>query len=180
MIGLDSEQMGIDSHGQDYDTPRAAIRQTVKLPGGARGTFSVFYNDMGTTGLAYLSVIRLAYTINSTDVRSIRTPPKRLPQAAAGKAEPGVWSKPFHRVSHRLPLSHAALGDWTLGSLPVDVPRGSAVELTVWIGIFDNQDSTEIGYWRIDDASLRLEPSAAAPVSSRPADMMIEEKKAPQ
>lgn len=170
MIGLDSEQMGIDSNGQDYDTPRAAIRQTVKLPGGARGVFSIYYNDIGSTGLAYISVIHLAYTIDSTDIGMIHMPQKREPQGMLVKGEPGVWSRPFHRVSQKLPGSHTSTGDWTLASIPVTVPNGSKAEVTVWIGIFDNQNSTEVGYWRIDDASLRLEPALPVPSpSSRPA-----------
>jgi hypothetical protein len=40
------------------------------------------------------------------------------------------------------------------------------VALTVWVGIFDNQDSTEVGYWRIDDAALVLRPPAASAPSA--------------
>jgi hypothetical protein len=155
MIGLDSEQMGIDSNGMDYDTPRAAIRQTISVPGGTDAEFQVFYNDVGSTGLAYISVIRLAYSINSTDVRAIRMASKKTPAASTEAIQAGVWSRPFHRVSQQLSRSHHSTGDWTPASIRIRVPPGQSVKLTVWIGIFDNQNGTEVGYWRVDDASLR-------------------------
>jgi hypothetical protein len=171
MAGLDSELMGVDSNGMDYDKPRAAIRQTVTVSGPARGTFSVYFNDIGSTGLAYLSVIHLAYTIDSTDIHGIRIA-ERGSDAATGTGRPGVWSRQFHRVSLKLADSRTALGDWTLASIPVSVDAVSPVRLTVWIGIFDHQNSTEVGYWRIDDAALVLSPppaSAPASAASRPA-----------
>jgi len=172
MVGLDSELMGVDSNGMDYDRPRAALRQTVTVSGAAQGTFSVYFNDVGSTGLAYLSVIRLAYTIDSIDVRHIRVAERR-PGAAVENSRPGVWSRPFHRVSQKLPGSRTALNDWTLASVPVVVAVAAPVKLTVWIGIFDNQNSTEVGYWRIDDAVLVLTPSTAsapAAATSGPAE----------
>jgi hypothetical protein len=171
MAGLDSELMGIDSNGMDYDTPRAALRQTVTVTGPAQGTFSIYFNDIDSTSLAYISVIRLAYTIDSNDIGGIRVA-ERGADAPAAKGRPGLWSRPFHRVSLKLEDSRTALGDWTKASIPVSVDAAKPARLTVWIGIFDNQNSTETGYWRIDDAALVLSvttapaPSAA---SSQPA-----------
>ena len=173
MAGLDTELMGVDIHGRDYDTPRAAIRQTVTVSGPVRGAFSVYFNDVGSTGLAYVSVIRLAYTIGSTDIRGIRLAESN-PDAGPADVRPGLWSKRFHRVSQRLPGSRTATSDWTLASIPVVVDSASPVALTVWVAIFDNQDSTEVGYWRIDDAALASEsPHDLGPVGGFAAGIVI-------
>lgn len=167
MAGMDTEQMGVDSNGRDYETPRAAIRQTVTVTGPADGVFSIFFNDTGTSGLGYLSILRLAYTLDGTAIGDIR-----LPEEKPGAVEhgPGLWSRRFHRVSQNLPGTLEATGDWTRASIPVRVEAAGPVRLTVWIGIFDNQNSTEVGYWRIDDAALELLPAGThtAPAASQP------------
>jgi hypothetical protein len=168
MIGLDTELMGVDTNDQQSDVARAAIYQTITVPPGTRGTFSIYINDLGSTALGHVSAIRLAYTVNNTEIGTIKVAGKTdSADDRAAKSAPNTWSKPFYRVSQRLADAPDALGDWTLASIPVEVAAGDKpVQLTLWIGIFDNQNSTEIGYWRIDDASFVVERPAA---TTRPA-----------
>jgi hypothetical protein len=162
LAGCDTEMMGVDTNGPPDGVPRSAIFQTVRAPAGARGTFSVHYNDIGSTALGHVSALRLAYTVGGGTLGSIRTPAAGEEEAAAREARRGVWSRQFFRVSQRIPSNPEAAGDWTLASIPVAVPGapgGGDVNITVWIGIFEPQNSTEIGYWRIDDAALILDGS---------------------
>lgn len=171
LAGLDTDRMGVDTNGMDYATPRCALHQTVRLPAGFRGEFSVFYNDSGSFGLAYVSVVRLAFTIDSTDIAAIRS--VHLTQGRPGEA--GVWSQAFHRVEQGLPNTYTALGDWTRAAIPVVVPPGQGdKQVTLWIGVFDYQNSTELGYWRLDDAALVAATTPTAPTTqaadARPGD----------
>jgi hypothetical protein len=189
MIGLDTEMMGVDTRGKDYDTPRSAIYQTITVPGRTRGTFSIYYNDIGTTALSHLSAIHLAYTINHQEIQRIEIPlplpqeemappgegaardpapasPLSIPPGRRllpdGSLPPDTWSRAFYRVSQQMPFAEDALGDWSLASIPVRVDADEpTVKLTLWIGIFDRQNSTERGYWRIDDAAFVLDRSSA-------------------
>lgn len=156
LVGLDTEMMGVDTNGSDYLIARSGLYQTIPVPGRCRGTFSVFYNDLRSTALSHVAAVRLAYTIDNTDIRSIKTPVSRnnekLPEQPPG---PGVWSKSHYRVGQHLEHSQTAIGDWTLATLPVIVDTDrQEVKLTLWIGIFENQSGTEIGYYRLDDASF--------------------------
>ncbi len=155
MLALDTEMMGVDTNDQEFFVPRAAIFQTITVPGKTRGTFSVYYNDIGSTALGHVSATRLAYTIDNTEISTIKVAEPPRAGAPAAPPRPNTWSKSFYRVSQKLGQAPAATGDWTLASIPVLVDAGDKpVRLTLWIGIFDNQNSTEIGYWRFDDASF--------------------------
>lgn len=164
MAACDTEAMGVDSNGRDDDTPRSAIFQTIAVPAGTRGVFSVYVNDIGSSALGHISAVRLGYTIGSEEIQRLAVPrragrsrdaPKR---AAAEEAREGAWSRPFFRVSQRLPYHREGIGDWAFASIPVAVPAGEGMaRLTLWIGIFDLQNSTELGYWRLDDAAFRIE-----------------------
>jgi hypothetical protein len=165
MAGLDTEMLGVDTNGSDYLIVRSGLYQTITVPGKCRGTFSIYYNDMWSTALSHVACIRLACTIDNTDIRSIKTP---LPNdnRKRGKQQPalGWWSKSHYRVAQHLPHSQTAIGDWTLATLPVviDTDR-KEVQLTLWIGIFENQSGTEVGYYRIDDASFVLDATQTQP-----------------
>ncbi len=164
LAGCDTEMMGVDTNGKADDVPRSALFQTIRVPSGSRGIFSVYYNDIGSTALGHVSALRLAFTVNGAAIDSIRVPREvqgnRLGDGPGARGpspglRPGEWSRPFYRVSQRLSSNPQGRGDWTLASIPVAVgEQGGERALTLWIGIFDNQDSTEIGYWRIDDASF--------------------------
>ena len=164
MAACDTESMGVDSNGEDDDTPRSAIFQTIAVPAGTRGFFSVYVNDIGSSALGHISAVRLGYTLGSEDIRRLAVPPRgREPldapaPASAGEAKEGAWSRPFFRVSESLPYHREGIGGWALASIPVTVPPGEGMaRLTLWIGIFDLQHSTELGYWRLDDAAFRVE-----------------------
>jgi hypothetical protein len=176
--GLDTEKLGVNTSDKEGQICRAALYQTVMVPGRCRGRFSLYYNDLGSTALSHVSAIRLAYTVNSTEISEIRFPAPPQGQLTADRQDgsapalqtyraneeqptlkediaPAVWSEPWYRVSQKLPDSQTALGDWSPASIPVAVDAGDEpVRLTLWIGIFDHQHSTEIGYYRVDDASL--------------------------
>lgn len=163
--GLDTEKMGVDSNGQEYAKPRSAICQTVEIPRGSNGIFRLYYNDEGTTSLAFLSVIRLGYTIDSDSISAFQGIVNEGPGEAPSRSGAGMWSQRFHRVGHDAHQNVESLGGWTLAELPVTVPPGEGkARLTLWIGVFDNQNSSELGYWRVDDASLVL-TTASKPVS---------------
>lgn len=159
MAGLDTEMMGVDTNGSDYLIVRSGLYQTITVPGKCRGTFTVFYNDLWSTALSHVASIRLAYTIDNTDIRSIKTPvPKDNEKLPKQPSKPGLWSKSHYRVAQHLQHSQTAVGDWTLATLPVVVDtERKEVKLTLWIGIFENQSGTEIGYYRLDDAGFVLE-----------------------
>jgi hypothetical protein len=167
MAACDTESMGVDSNGEDYPTPRGALFQTISVPAGVQGTFSVYYNDLGSSALGHISSMRLGYTIESEEIGKLRVPTtERATDPVSIKADSAIreatWSRPFFRVSQRLPYHTDGIGDWALASIPVAVPEGSqGVRLSLWIGIFDQQNSTEVGYWRVDDASFRLEQGGA-------------------
>jgi hypothetical protein len=158
MVGLDTEMLGVDTAGADFKLPRAALYQTVTVPGRCRGTFSIHYNDVYSTALSHVPAIRLAFTANHAEMRKIVLPivPKGQ-HPPAWTSVPEVWSEPFYRVTKELPFVHNPVSGWKLGEIEVALDRGEdTVELTLWIGVFENQDSTEIGYYRIDDASFAL------------------------
>ncbi len=179
LAGIDTERMAVDTNGKDYNTPRAALYQTIGVPRGITGTFRIFYNDIGSFGLSYVSTLRLAYTLDSEDIRSISSddrPWQRDRGTFGGRAAtsrprpgqshqrsprtgrsstPGRWGPLLHRVAKNLADSPTAIGNWAPGELRVVVPPGEGpVQLTLWIGVFDYQNSTERGYWRVDDASF--------------------------
>ncbi len=157
MAACDTESMGVDSNGRDEETPRSALFQTIVVPAGTRGEFSLFYNDLGSSALGHISALRLGYTLDSEDIRSLSVVAAGADAGAAAEAaRAGVWSRPFFRVSQRLPFHRGGAGDWARAAIPVALPAGEKpVRLTLWIGIFDNQNSTELGYWRLDDAVFR-------------------------
>ena len=158
-VGLDTEKLGVDTNDKDDPICRAALYQTIEVPGRCRGEFSLYYNDLGSSALSHVSAIRLAYTINSTEVSEIRYPFRAHADPPAGGGVPAVWSPPWYRVSQTLPDTHTALGDWSPASIPVSVDAGDQpVRLTLWIGIFDHQHSTELGTYRVDDARFVLFP----------------------
>lgn len=166
-VGLDTEMLGVDTNRRESHIPRAALYQTITVPGRCAGTFSFFYNDLGSTALSHVSAIRLAYTVNESSISTIKAPEVQFETAVVRpdqpiewNEKPGYWSEPFYRVAQRLPDLQTAVGDWTFGSVRVVVDEGDdPVALTLWLGIFDRQGSTEIGYYRIDDVSFVLEPS---------------------
>lgn len=158
MVGLDTEMMGVDTAGADYKLPRAALYQTLTVPGRCQGTFSIHYNDRYSGALSHIAAIRLAFTVNHSVMKKIVLPivPKGH-HPPPWEAVPDVWSDSFYRVTKELPFVHNPVSGWKLGEIEVAVDHGDEpVELTLWIGIFENQDSTEIGYYRIDDASFVL------------------------
>ncbi len=158
MIGLATDMMGVDTNDRQYRLPRSAIFQTLTVPGGTRGTFSVYYNDLGSTALSHVSAIRLAYTIDNAEISTIKFPKELGSKPAAPGTGPGLWSKPYFRVSQKLPSTQAAVGDWSLAAIPILVETDAPeARLTLWIGIFDHQNSTELGYYRIDDASFVID-----------------------
>ncbi|MBN2581951.1 MAG: hypothetical protein JXL80_02710 [Planctomycetes bacterium] len=155
MVGLATDAMNVDTNDREYHIPRSAIYQTIAVPGRGRGTFAIYYNDFGSSALAHTSAIRLAYTISNDNPAHLRFPAAFSPEPA--KTKPGIWSCPFFRVSQRLPHSQTAVGDWTRAAIPVRLDRPEPeIRLTLWIGIFDHQNSTELAYYRIDDASFTL------------------------
>ena len=159
LVGIDTEKLGIDSNGEYFHIPRAALFQTITLPGRTRGTFTIHYNDLGSSALAHLSTLRLAYTVNHTEISKIKIPETTGRDPAEPQARSSLWSRPYYRVSQKLPFSQTAIGDWSRASIPVVLDVGDApVRLTLWIGVFDNQSSTELGYYRIDDASFVVDP----------------------
>jgi hypothetical protein len=165
MAGLDTEMMGVDTNGSDYLIVRSGLYQTITVPGKCRGTFSIFYSDLWSTALSHVAAIRLAYTIDDTDIRSIKTPvPKDNEKLPEQPPKPGLWSKSHYRVAQHLPHSQTAVGDWTPATLPVVVDTDRReVKLTLWIGVFENQSGTEIGYYRLDDASFVLDVPRTQP-----------------
>lgn len=164
MAGLDTEMMGVDTNGTEYHIPRSALFQTVTVPGKTRGRFSIYYNDLGSSALSHVSALRLAYSVDHAEIRRIEFPAGKGHKPDSGRLPQNLWSEPFFRVSQRLPTAYTAVGDWSFAAIDLVVNSNSQqVALTVWIGVFDHQNSTEIGYWRIDDAALILEPPPAAP-----------------
>lgn len=158
MAGLDTEMMGVDTAGADFRLPRAALHQTLTIPGRCRGTFSIHYNDMYSGALSHIAAIRLAFTVNHQVINRIVLPvvPKGQ-RPPPWEAVPDVWSESFYRVTKELPYVHNPVSGWKLGEIDVALDHeDETVELTLWIGIFENQDSTEIGYYRIDDAAFVL------------------------
>ncbi|GMU23880.1 MAG: hypothetical protein AMXMBFR13_39580 [Phycisphaerae bacterium] len=159
MVGLATDAMSVDTNGREYHIPRSALYQTLTVPGRCRGEFSIYYNDLGSTALSHTSAIRLAYSINNDNPGHLRFPAQFL--ADVDQIRPGIWSRPFFRVSQQLPDTQTAVGDWTLAKIPVRIDQSELnARLTLWIGIFDHQNSTELAYYRIDDASFILSESA--------------------
>jgi hypothetical protein len=184
LVGIDTEMQGLDTSEDQSRYPHCALYQTITLSGNGagkvRGTFSIHYNDLGTTALAHLTMIRLSYTIDHTDMSRIEMPvtiKHERPDPHPGT--PGIWSEPFFRVSQQLPYRIDVVGDWTRASIPVVVDtKGDDVKLTLWIGIFDSQSSAEIGYYRIDDAAFVLDPPTTQPAGAvddrpRPSDTHV-------
>jgi len=158
LAGLDLDMLGVDTNDKGYHIPRAALFQTVEGRGQSNGTFSLHYNDLESSALSHIAAIRLAYTVNHTAISDIRFPADSSPEPTLETASPDIWSKPFFRVSQRLPHSQTAVGDWTRAAIPVVVKStDERVRLTLWIGIFDHQNSTEVAYYRIDDASFVID-----------------------
>lgn len=169
MVGLATDMLGVDTNDEEVHILRSALHQTITVPGRTRGTFSLYYNDLGSSALCHIAAIRLAYTVNTTDMTRIKFPASFNLESGPPTIGPALWSKPFFRVSQQLPHSQTAVGDWSLASIPVVMDSSDAgVQLTLWIGIFENQRSTELGYYRIDDASFTVTP-AAQTRTTRPA-----------
>ncbi len=158
MVGLDTQMMGVDTADSEHTLPRSGMYQTVRVPGKCRGTFSMHYNDIYSGAIGHVSAIRLGATVNDRNMKAIkllRVGKNEHPPKWTGA--PGIWSEPFFRVTEGLPSVHNPVSGWKRGEIEIilDVPD-PAVDLTLWIGIFDNQSSTEIGYYRIDDAAFVL------------------------
>ncbi len=168
MVGLDTEQLGVDTAGEAGHIPRAALYQTITVPGRTRGTFRVFYNDLGSGALAHVSAVHLAYTVDTIEIGDIGYPFGAKNDPPSRREERALWSQPFYRVEQDLPSNEEAAGDWTPSTLHVEIDEpADSVELTLWIGIFDHQNSTELGYWRIDDASFRLDAPSTPPSTEK-------------
>lgn len=140
MAAIDTDRIGVNTNGEDFGTPRAALYQTLELPRGTEGVFSLRYNDLGSTSGAWVSAIRLGCTIDSENLNDLT-----VPEAAKAPS----WSKPFYKTA----VENGGKGDWTRAKIPVHIPPGEGnAKVTFWIGVFDNSSGTEIGYWRVDDA----------------------------
>lgn len=158
MVGLASEVMGVDTNGEDFFTPRSALYQTIRVPGRCRGVFSVYYNDLETELLGHASTTRLAYSVNHADIHRITVPVSPQP-SLEDEPRPDFWSRKYFCVNQYQPLNYESTGDWTLIAMPVIVDTDEPeVDLTLWIGVFENQSGTAVAYWRYDDASFTLQP----------------------
>lgn len=154
MVAVDTERMNVDTTGEDFATPRAALYQTIQVHRGVQGTFRVRYNDNGSSSGAWVSCLRLGYTVDDERISAIGPPAEMAPPQESGNIPATRWGPALYKTS----VDNGGTGDWTEAALPVVVPPGAGLaNLTLWIGVFDNSSGDETGYWRVDAATFELD-----------------------